>query len=1543
MSDWHAANVASTFTKVLESLVEAGDGDTSVGKLKTFSELDKRQVLEWNKALPEAINSCVHEVVATQATARPEAAAVCSWDVDFSYRELEDISTRLGCHLRGLGVGPEVLVPLCFEKSAWAIVAMMAVLKAGGACVSLDPSHPLSRLEGIVHDVKARLVLATAYTSARFEPMVNDVLVINRSFLASLPLTCEMSPYAHVRPTNPAFVIYTSGSTGKPKGVVIEHRSVCTSVEAHGVALDIGPCSRVLQFAAYVFDISIQDIFTTLMRGGCVCVPSEHDRVNDLSGTINRMKVNWACITPTVASLLRPSDVPGLRTLTLAGEAVTKKVTDIWGDAGLESFNNCYGPAESTIYCAWNGMVGKTCAPSNIGQGLASLLWVVDPIDHDQLVSVGRIGELLLEGPLLARGYLNDMEKTVASFIHDPAWAKANGSGQSRRMYKTGDLVRYNSDSTLDYLGRKDSQVKMHGQRIELGEIEYHLVADEEVENAMMMMPMTGHYQGRLVAITAIRELESNTTSITSDGGLQVLNKARMENITPQMSRVRQRLATQLPVYMMPSAWILVEAIPLNTSGKLDRATVSRWLLAMDDTTYRQIAEAEVGENVDPMTKMDCRLQKVLSRVLNLPLDQVAPNRSFLSLGGDSIIAMQVVSRARLDGMVIRVQDILQSKSISELALVTKNTSSSWASREDELDTMFDLSPIQQMYFNMAGQTANRFNQSFFLRLTRETRPQDVARAIEAVVRQHSMLRARFVKAQDEQWSQLITKDIAGSHRFTLYDGINEEKMVAIMAASEDVLDVKNGPLFSADMFNCQNNGQLLFMVAHHLIIDLVSWRIILQDLEEVVQSGRLSAEAPLSFQVWCKSQAEYAQTQLVPEKVLPFEVTSADYAYWGMEDKLNTYGDTASESFTIDIDTTAALLGSANEPLRTEPVELFIATLLLAFSQTFKDRSSPTVYSEGHGREPWDTDVDLSGTVGWFTTISPLHLSIAEDSGFLETLKRTKDTRRNLPSNGWPYFASRFLNAEGIEAFSDHMPMEVLFNYLGRYQQLERDESLLRQEPLPESCSISDVGQDVQRLALFEVSVSVIRGIAQFSISYNRHMQRQNDVGRWILAWKASLIEAVATLANTEVDYTLSDFPLLSLTYTGLVKLKNERLPELGITSFTDIEDVYSCSPMQQGLLLSQSTNAGSYEVAFTFEVIPSVARNPVDVEELASAWQQVVDRHAALRTVFVASVSEDGVFDQIVLKRISARIEILKATGEETSALTALGEQSPINHREVQPPHRFTICQAAIGRVFCKLEINHALIDAESVSLLQHDLTLAYERTLPIGPAPLYSEYIKYLGERPLHVAIDYWKGYLHNVEPCNFPVVQPELDEVKELRSFDVEFDLPEGLLQIFCEHNQVTVANLAQTVWGLVLRCYTGSDQVCFGYLASGRDVAVKGIEAIIGPFINMLVCRINASGTSHVGPLVEQVQIDYLAGLDHQHCSLAQMQHALNLSGRPLFNTLMSVQRASSSPNGQGKISDPSAISFKSIESHDPTEVSRIKLDFDDTMLTGTIV
>lgn len=1509
LSDDQATSITQSFRKAVSSVIR--HPQSTIGSLDLLTENDREKILTWNGTLPSEVYKCVHEVVYEQQLKQPERPAVCGWDANFSYRELEDASSRLASHLSILGVGPEVMVPLCFARSSWTIVAMLGVLKSGGTFVPLDPSFPDLALQSRIQEIGAKVIVASESSCHRFLGIVDKVVVVSD---ASMEALTRVSPSftSTVTPSDSAYVMFTSGSTGKPKGVVLEHSSVSTSITYHGPAMGFDEKSRTFQFSSYTFDACIIEILTTLFHGGCVCVPSESERMGDIAGAMKRMSVNIAFLTPAVARLIEPKDVPGLKTLSVGGEQVGEDIVKCW--IGDVDFNDVYGPTECCMICSVGQTRGLKRMKNNIGRSVGSLSWIVDPEDHERLLPVGCVGELLVQGSLLARGYLNDAEKTARAFITGAPWLPTGRDEKRQRLYRTGDLVRYGPDGAVIYVGRKDTQVKIRGQRIELGEIEHCLALEEAVDQSIVIVPKKGYCKEQLVAILTLKELSSKTRSATD---LQIINDVHRRAMDGRLSMLRDNLETRLPQYMVPNAWALLQSVPLTTSGKIDRVKAAKWIEGVDEELYDKIMyHDEQQPSQRQLTEIEKSLQLVWARVLNVPVARIGLDRSFFSLGGDSITAMQIVSACRSENLQVSVQDILQSRTISQLALRATTNGVLVAFEDEDFDIPFGLSPIQQLYFGQiapqGSAAAHHFNQSFFARLTRRVDPECVFRALQAIVAQHSMLRANFIQDGLGQWSQFIP-EYKDSFRFELHEVADHGQIASLAQASQACLDIMNGPVFAADMFNARNE-QYLYVVAHHLVIDLVSWRIILQDLEEHLRTGSLSLGKPFPFQAWCALRAEHAVEQNGPH-VPPISISPGDWLYWGMEGTENIHSDRAEDCFNLDWANTSLLLGEANTKFRTEPSEIILSALVHSFKHVFDNRSTPTFFIERHGRECGDDRIDLSRTVGWFTTITPLDIPVDSLGDILETLKRTKDLCRKISRKGWSAFAAGFLNAKESEIASDYSQMEVVFNYTGRQQQFETDDALLRLDDLGDT--VSDIGGHMKRLALIEIDVTVINGTMKMSFAYNRLMHHQTSIKHWINTSKVELEGMLELLRDKSVEHTLSDFPLLPMTYDSLTALKEDRLRTLALPSLDDIEDAYPCSPMQQGILLSQIKSPGSYEVQQVTR-INSPKALPVDVERFKRAWQQVVNRHPSLRTVFIKALSSERVFDQVVLKRCDAAILHIESH-DANEAIHTLRAQASIRYGGTQPPHRLTICEVlTTGEVFYKVEISHALIDGMSIALLTRDIAQAYEGALPSSSGPLYSSYISYLQKQPTDSAIAYWTGYLGGTPPSLIPTLPATRDQGIDYQSVDISLDTT--TLYEFCDEIGITVGTLLKVAWALVLRCFTNSDQVCFGYLASGRDISVDDVSNTVGVFITMLICRLNITPTTSVVELLQEVQEDYLQSLPFQHCSLAEIQHNLDLSGESLFNTAISLQRYDLE-------TDTSlGISFEKVYDKDPTEV-----------------
>ncbi|KAL9002482.1 MAG: hypothetical protein Q9188_004583 [Gyalolechia gomerana] len=640
-----APNVANVYLQAVQGILTSPT--RNLNEIDLFSPRDLDQLRFWNRPFPGKVNACVHELVLEHANVSPHAPALCSWDGNVTYQELEKMSSRLAREFVKAGVGPETLVPVCFRKSFAAVVAMIAIHRAGGAFVPLDPSHPEDRLRAVVEKAKAAIVVVSPETAPLFRDIPVTVVKVTSSMLESPVLESEQLLPA-VRPDHAAIVLFTSGSTGKPKGILQEHASVCTSSLAHGRALNVSSNSRVFQYAAFTFDVSMMDIFTTLIYGGCVCIPSEEDRMGSFTAVMKRMRVNWVLFTPSVASLMGPEDVPTLQTLVYGGEAVKQENVSRW--VGKVRLFNCYGPAECGA-CAIGEFLHPDSRPANIGRQFGGqLCWAVDPEDHNRLLPIGAAGELVVEGPTLARCYLDDPVKTQASFIKSPGWPKDAGCNRARRIYKTGDLVRQNSNGTFDFVGRKDLQVKVRGQRVEIGEVEHHIATFPGIALSMVARPQLGPYAQTLVAITQLI-LPGGIPEELRDK-LSYLPHEHVLAANFDRGKLLDSLGARLPSYMVPTHVLVVTKLPLSVSGKIDRKIVDAWLVH----TSRPTGSTGPSESLKGLLPRDDSISReICSKVLSLVSD---PGSTFFNSldGTDFALAAVGLDSIKTINMVMYIR-----------------------------------------------------------------------------------------------------------------------------------------------------------------------------------------------------------------------------------------------------------------------------------------------------------------------------------------------------------------------------------------------------------------------------------------------------------------------------------------------------------------------------------------------------------------------------------------------------------------------------------------------------------------------------------------------------------------------------------------------------------------------------------------------------------------------------------------------------------------------------------------------------------------------
>lgn len=1522
LDKYKAQKMLEQFSFITQQLARAHQSQLMADLGAAVSPQDLRDIWGWNSTVPPAVEACVHDLISLTAKRQPDAPAICAWDGNLTYRQIDHLSTRLAYHLVNLGVTSGMMIPLCFEKSMWTSVAMLSVMKAGGVSIAMDTTQPEDRLKSIIGQVNARLIISSDANELMAKRLGNcDVVIVGKKSLASLeklPSSTAKPPLPTVHSDQSLMVLFTSGSTGSPKGTIITHSSFSTAIKHHGPVFGIGPSERVFDFASYSFDIAWFNVLQALSHGACLCVPSESERKNDLEESLSRFQATFIFLTPSVARLLNAERLPYVKCIALGGEP--QKWSDFQSWSAHVKKLSVYGPAECTVVSAATDASILQSGDMLIGRGLASANWILTTTDNPALAPVGAVGELWIEGPLVGKGYLNNPAQRAAAFVEDPAWLLHGGAdhpGRRGRLYKTGDLVRYNFDGTLAFVGRKDTQVKIRGQRVELSEVEYHI-------QQFLKSGCSNTFDGLVVAEVITPEGSKNSilvafiypgTACLGREGPQLEEKCAAA-VHDLVVGLDERLAEVVPSYMIPNAFIPVVRMPMTNNGKTDR----RQLREIGRMTYQDYTTTSaLYEKLVPSTDIEKNLLEIWVEVLNLNVDAVSTNMSFTRIGGDSITAMQVVSRCRARNISITVADVLRAQTIQKIAMLCTSVTYVPPSAEEEAEgTTWTLSPIQQMFFEFHPHGLNHFNQGFLLKFRRPVSNDAVRTALQAVVDHHSMLRARFQRNEKGEWEQYVSRNDPSVFAFSEHSVQTKAEVHDIMQARQGTLDISNGPVFAADLFIEEGGAQFLFLVAHHLVIDLVSWRILWYDIENAIKLGKTSSSRMLSFRTWCGLQQDEGQS-LSLAQVLPFSIAKSNWEYWGLSADENTDEGSKQYNRHLDIETSNLLLGNSNHAFRTEVTDILVATLIYTFRQTFPDRQPPAVFLEGHGREPLgNLEVDLSETVGWFTMLHPLQVPLEITNDILDCVKLAKDIRRGIPGKGRPYFSYRYHSVTGRQDLKDHNIPELTLNFTGVYQQLENVNGLFQLEDQSDGSGRSlSMSSATKRFGFVEVIVGVVKGRISISFGVHQKMQHQPQLEQWTDRFAQQLKLTVHNLAGRSASFTPSDFPLLSLSFDRLDTLLEKTLGYAGI-SVDAVDDIYPCTSLQEGILLSINKGTASYANYFIWECAAKsdMLISPIRLE---AAWRSVVAHHSILSTVFVEQLDE-GNFVQVLLREHVPRILFIKSYSKPPADV--LREQNRPAFTLSEPEHVFTICQASNGDVACRLDVSHALIDAASISILVDDIAKAY-REDSLSMTASFGQYIQHLSSMPKSMNLTFWTQSLANVQRCDFPTTEalgrPQIQSNRNHGRITLPASVTSDIYS-FCQNRGITRSVFVQIVWALVLSQYTGLRDVCFGYMVSSRDAPINHIENMVGPLINILISRVDLDQSiNHAFSTMFEQSVEQLA---FQHTSLAEIQHQLGLGAQPLFNTAITVRESRWTEHQKEE-----DIHFREVESADPDEVS----------------
>ncbi|WP_025110384.1 non-ribosomal peptide synthetase [Pseudomonas sp. H1h] len=1462
--------MAQHWLNLLRGMVE--DSRQRISDLPLLESAEYQRIVhDWNLANTEsAAASCIHRLIEQQVASQPQALAVTFGEQAFSYADIDARANRLAHKLIECGVGPEVRVGVAMQRSDTLLVALLAVLKAGGAYVPLDPDYPADRVAYMLEDSRAR-VLLTEHAIAQTLAVGADTQVLLLDVIeAELATYPGHAPVSAVSPDNLAYVIYTSGSTGKPKGVAIAHRNVQALIEWSRSVYSRDDIQGVLASTSVCFDLSVWELFVTLANGGSLIIARNALELPQLPARDQVRLINT--VPSAINALLRDGAIASsVRIINLAGEPLKQSLVEaLYQQSAVEQVFDLYGPSEDTTYSTWTRREAGGAA--NIGRpltGTASYL-----LDADlQPVPQGVAAELYLAGAGITRGYLGRAAMTAEKYVPNPF------SATGERLYRTGDLTRYQADGALQYVGRIDHQVKVRGFRIELGEIEARLLQQDTVRE-LAVLAQDGANGQQLVAYI----VPTDASVLAADADAQASLRETL----------KAALRQHLPDYMVPAYLLFLEQLPLTPNGKLDRKA----LPAVDGRQQQR-------EHVAPRSVMEKALAAIWQDVLSL--DNVGLEDNFFELGGDSIVSMQVVSRARQAGIVLSPKELFQYQTIRSLAQVARHGEQRSIDQGPVVGAVA-LAPVQRWFFEQDIAQRQHWNQSLLLVPQQTMNAEALDRALKQLVNHHDGLRLRYT-LNAGGWQQAYA---VPSDESVLWqrNAASTQDLKTLCDEAQRSLDLSRGPLLRALLVDFADGSQRLLLVAHHLVIDGVSWRVLLEDLQQayaqalngtaIAFPGKTSA-----YQHWVArlqghlpnfaQSFDYWQTQLR-------EAAQDDLPCERPQGSLENRHEQKIE-LTFSAEQTRKLLQQAPAAYRTQVNDLLLTALARVVCR-WSGHTASLIQLEGHGREDLFDDIDLTRTLGWFTSLFPVNLVPADTLG--ASIKTIKEQLRAVPDKGLSYGALRYLGDEQTAAtLAAQAKPRITFNYLGQFDR-QFDEAAL----FVPSSEGGGVAQDPSAPLANWLTVEgqVYGGELSMNWGFSSQMFDRATVQRLADEYASelnALIEHCCALDAPQA--TPSDFPLARVTQAQL-----DALP----LSAGQLEDLYPLSPMQQGMLFHTlyEPQVGAYISQLRLDI------HGLDPQRFAQSWQAALERHQILRSSFHWHGLDAA--HQAIERDVVLPLEVLELT--DTDAL-ADAERAQGFALECAPLLRLKLVRSGTADWHLIYTSHHILMDGWSNAQLLAEVIEHYSAGQAL-PAPLgqYRDYLAWLQAQSASAGEQFWKTTLAPLQAPTLladalraPVTGEGSAEHRVVLDSHATLRLGE-----FARQQKVTLNTVLQGAWGLLLQRYTGHACVAFGATVAGRSAPLVGIEQQLGLFINTLplVCAPNPQQS--VSQWLGDLQGLNLAMRDFEHVPLYDIQGWAGQQGGALFDSLLVFENF---PVAEAlKQGAPAGLSFSNLHNHERT-------------------